>query len=70
MDIKIFEVFFWKGVLVFDMCSGMEMVDVGWGIFKFYKMGREKVIFINVFFVEGYEILMCDMDVVFFQVCI
>lgn len=70
MDTKILEALFWKGVPVFDMRSGMETVDVGWGTPKFHKMGREKVILINAFLAEGYEILMCDTDVVFLQVCI
>lgn len=67
MDTKILEALFWKGVPVFDMRSGMETVDVGWGTPKFHKMGREKVILINAFLAEGYEILMCDTDVVFLQ---
>lgn len=68
MDTQILEALFWKGVPVFDMQSNMETTDVGWGTPKFHKMGREKVILIDAFLSEGYEILMCDTDVVFLQV--
>lgn len=68
MDTQLLEALFWKGVPVFDMQSNMETTDVGWGTPKFHKMGREKVILIDAFLSEGYEILMCDTDVVFLQV--
>lgn len=68
MDTQLLEALFWKGVPVFDMQSHMETTDVGWGTPKFHKMGREKVILIHAFLSEGYEILMCDTDVVFLQV--
>jgi hypothetical protein len=69
MDLKLLEALFWKGVPVFDMRSNMSMIDVGWGTPIFHKMGREKVILVNAFLSFGYELLMCDTDMVFLQVC-
>ncbi|KAH9540425.1 hypothetical protein CY35_14G004100 [Sphagnum magellanicum] len=67
MDLKLLEALFWKGVPVFDMRSNMSMIDVGWGTPIFHKMGREKVILVNAFLSFGYELLMCDTDMVFLQ---
>ena len=68
MDTKLLEALYWKGVPVFDMGSHMSTVDVGWGTPTFHKMGREKVILIYSFLPFGYELLMCDTDMVWLKV--
>ncbi|KAL1552668.1 arabinosyltransferase XEG113-like protein [Salvia divinorum] len=67
MDIKLLEALYWKGVPVFDMGSHMSTVDVGWGSPTFHKMGREKVILIDSFLPFGFELLMCDTDMVWLK---
>ncbi|XP_031502639.1 arabinosyltransferase XEG113 [Nymphaea colorata] len=67
MDTKLLEALYWKGVPVFDMKSNMDTSDVGWGSPKFHKMGREKVTLINEFLPFGYELLMCDTDMVWLK---
>lgn len=69
MDTKLLEALYWKGVPVFDMGSHMSTVDVGWGSPTFHKMGREKVILIDSVLPYGYELLMCDTDMVWLKVC-
>jgi hypothetical protein len=69
MDSKLLEALFWKGVPVFDMGSNVSTIDVGWGSPKFHQMGRVKVILMNTFLSFGYELLICDTDMIFFQVC-
>ena len=68
MDIKLLEALYWKGVPVFDMGSHMSTIDVGWGTPTFHKMGREKVILIDALLPFGYELLMCDTDMVWLKV--
>lgn len=68
MDTKLLEALYWKGVPVFDMESHMSTIDVGWGTPTFHKMGREKVILINSILPFGYELLMCDTDMVWLKV--
>lgn len=68
MDTKLLEALYWKGVPVFDMGSHMSTVDVGWGSKAFHKMGREKVILIDAILPYGYELLMCDTDMVWLKV--
>lgn len=68
MDHKLLEALYWKGVPVFDMGSNMNTGDAGWGSSTFHKMGREKVILINAILPFGYELLMCDTDVVWMRV--
>jgi hypothetical protein len=68
MDTKLLEALYWKGVPVFDMNSHMSTVDVGWGSPTFHKMGREKVILINSILPFGYELLICDTDMVWLKV--
>lgn len=68
MDTKLLEALYWKGVPVFDMGSHMSAVDVGWGSPTFHKMGREKVILIDSILPFGYELLMCDTDMVWLKV--
>ena len=68
MDTKLLEALYWKGIPVFDMGSKMVTVDVGWGSAKFHKMGREKVLLINALLPFGYELLMCDTDMVWLKV--
>lgn len=68
MDTKLLEALYRKGVPVFDMKSNMDISDVGWGSPKFHKMGREKVILINALLPFGYELLMCDTDMVWLKV--
>ena len=68
MDTKLLEALYWKGVPVFDMGSHMSTVDVGWGSPTFHKMGREKVILIDSILPFGYELLMCDTDMVWLKV--
>ncbi|XP_042405849.1 arabinosyltransferase XEG113-like isoform X1 [Zingiber officinale] len=67
MDIKLLESLYWKGIPVFDMGSKMATIDVGWGSPTFHKMGREKVLLINALLPFGYEILMCDTDMVWLK---
>ncbi|KAK7360441.1 hypothetical protein VNO77_02434 [Canavalia gladiata] len=67
MDTKLLEALYWKGVPVFDMGSHMSTVDVGWGSPTFHKMGREKVILIDSILPFGYELLMCDTDMVWMK---
>lgn len=68
MDIKLLEALYGKGVPVFDMGSHMSTIDVGWGTPTFHKMGREKVILIDSLLPYGYELLMCDTDMVWLKV--
>ncbi|XP_074283116.1 arabinosyltransferase XEG113-like [Silene latifolia] len=67
MDTKLLEALYWKGVPVFDMGSHMSTVDVGWGTPAFHKMGREKAILIDSILPFGYEVLMCDTDMVWLK---
>ncbi|XP_040989496.1 arabinosyltransferase XEG113-like isoform X2 [Juglans microcarpa x Juglans regia] len=67
MDTKLLEALYWKGVPVFDMGSHMSTIDVGWGSPTFHKMGREKVILIDSVLPFGYELLMCDTDMVWLK---
>ncbi|CAL0311724.1 unnamed protein product [Lupinus luteus] len=67
MDTKLLEALYWKGLPVFDMGSHMSAIDVGWGSPTFHKMGREKVILINSMLPFGYELLMCDTDMVWLK---
>ncbi|KAF5735133.1 Xyloglucanase [Tripterygium wilfordii] len=67
MDNKLLEALYWRGVPVFDMGSHMSTVDVGWGSPTFHKMGREKVILIDAILPYGYELLMCDTDMVWLK---
>ncbi|MCL7036145.1 hypothetical protein MKW94_028607 [Papaver nudicaule] len=67
MDTKLLESLYWEGVPVFDMGSNMSTIDVGWGTPTFHKMGREKVILIDAMLPFGYEILMCDTDMVWLK---
>ncbi|XP_028756023.1 arabinosyltransferase XEG113 isoform X1 [Neltuma alba] len=67
MDTKLLEALYWKGVPVFDMGSHMSTVDVGWGSPTFHKMGREKAILIDSVLPYGFELLMCDTDMVWLK---
>ncbi|XP_074264596.1 arabinosyltransferase XEG113-like isoform X2 [Silene latifolia] len=67
MDTKLLEALYWKGIPVFDMGSHMSTVDVGWGSPTFHKMGREKVVLIDSILPFGYELLMCDTDMVWLK---
>ncbi|KHN03113.1 hypothetical protein glysoja_049543 [Glycine soja] len=67
MDTKLVEALYWKGIPVFDMGSHMSTVDVGWGSPTFHKMGREKVILIDSILPFGFELLMCDTDMVWLK---
>jgi hypothetical protein len=67
MDTKLLEALYWKGVPVFDMGSHMSTIDVGWGSPTFHKMGREKVILIDSVLPYGFELLMCDTDMVWLK---
>ncbi|KAM7493707.1 hypothetical protein LguiB_028316 [Lonicera macranthoides] len=67
MDTKLLEALYWKGVPVFDMGSHMSTIDVGWGSPTFHKMGREKVILIDAILPFGFELLMCDTDMVWLK---
>lgn len=68
MDVKLLEALYWKGIPVFDMGSNMITDDAGWGSPTFHKMGREKVFLINALLPFGYELLMCDTDMVWLKV--
>uniref|UniRef100_A0A5B7C3B3 Nucleotide-diphospho-sugar transferase domain-containing protein n=1 Tax=Davidia involucrata TaxID=16924 RepID=A0A5B7C3B3_DAVIN len=67
MDTKLLEALYRRGVPVFDMGSHMSTIDVGWGSPTFHKMGREKVILIDAILPFGYELLMCDTDMVWLK---
>lgn len=67
MDTKLLEALYWKGVPVFDMGSHMSTIDVGWGSPTFHKMGREKVMLIDSVLPFGFELLMCDTDMVWLK---
>ncbi|KAK9277375.1 hypothetical protein L1049_006918 [Liquidambar formosana] len=67
MDTKLLEALYWRGIPVFDMGSHMSTIDVGWGSPTFHKMGREKVILIDAILPFGYELLMCDTDMVWLK---
>lgn len=67
MDTKLLEALYWRGIPVFDMGSHMSTIDVGWGSPTFHKMGREKVILIDSMLPFGYELLMCDTDMVWLK---
>ncbi|GAU39817.1 hypothetical protein TSUD_154740 [Trifolium subterraneum] len=67
MDTKLVEALYWKGVPVFDMGSHMSTVDVGWGSPTFHKMGREKIILLDSILPFGFEVLMCDTDMVWLK---
>lgn len=68
MDTKLLAALYWKGIPVFDMGSHMSTIDVGWGSPTFHKMGREKVMLIDSVLPFGYELLMCDTDMVWLKV--
>ena len=68
MDTKLLEALYWKGIPVFDMGSHMSTVDVGWGSPTFHKMGRQKVVMIDSLLPYGFELLMCDTDMVWLKV--
>jgi len=68
MDGKILEGLFNLGVPVFDLESGMPEGRRRLGTPVFHKMGREKVTLVNVFLSMGFELLICDTDVVFLRV--
>lgn len=70
LDTKILDALYWKGIPVFNMGSNMDTTDAGWGSPKFHKMGREKVFLINALLPFGYEVLMCDTDMVWLKVYI
>ncbi|ERM94769.1 arabinosyltransferase XEG113 isoform X2 [Amborella trichopoda] len=67
MDVQLLEALYWRGIPVFNMGSNMSTVDVGWGSKTFHKMGREKVLLINAILPFGYELLMCDTDMVWLK---
>ncbi|PIA51406.1 hypothetical protein AQUCO_01100317v1 [Aquilegia coerulea] len=67
MDTKLLEALYWKGIPVFDMGSHMTTTDPGWGSPAFHKMGREKVTLIDTMLPFGYELLMCDTDMVWLK---
>lgn len=67
MDTKLLGALYWKGVPAFDMGSHMSTVDVGWGSPTFHKMGREKVVLIDSILPYGFELLMCDTDMVWLK---
>ncbi|KAH9739592.1 Arabinosyltransferase [Citrus sinensis] len=67
LDTKLVKALYWKGVPVFDMGSHMSTMDVGWGSPTFHKMGREKAILIDSVLPFGFELLMCDTDMVWLK---
>lgn len=67
MDTKLVDSLYWKGIPVFNMGSNMNTNDAGWGSPTFHKMGREKVFLINAFMSFGYELLLCDTDMVWLK---
>ncbi|KAG8062668.1 hypothetical protein GUJ93_ZPchr0003g16953 [Zizania palustris] len=67
MDTKLLRELYLMGVPVFDMGSRMATEDAGWGSPTFHKMGREKVLLINTLLPFGYELLMCDTDMVWLK---
>ncbi|EEE59420.1 hypothetical protein OsJ_11574 [Oryza sativa Japonica Group] len=67
MDTKLLRELYLRGVPVFDMGSRMATEDAVWGSPTFHKMGREKVLLINALLPFGYELLMCDTDMVWLK---
>ncbi|XP_062211731.1 arabinosyltransferase XEG113-like isoform X2 [Phragmites australis] len=67
MDTKLLRELYLRGVPAFDMGSRMATEDAGWGSPTFHKMGREKVLLINALLPFGYELLMCDTDMVWLK---
>ncbi|THG11465.1 hypothetical protein TEA_007232 [Camellia sinensis var. sinensis] len=67
MDMKVLDALYWKGIPVYDMGSNMTTLDPGWGSPAFHKMGREKVILIDAILPFGYELLMCDTDMIWLK---
>ncbi|TYG91032.1 hypothetical protein ES288_A12G230800v1 [Gossypium darwinii] len=67
MDAKLLNALYWKGIPVFDMGSHISTDDVGWGSPIFHKMGRQKVLLINAILPFGFELLMCDTDMVWLK---
>ncbi|KAK8323384.1 hypothetical protein V6Z12_A12G230900 [Gossypium hirsutum] len=67
MDTKLLNALYWKGIPVFDMGSHISTDDVGWGSPIFHKMGRQKVLLINAILPFGFELLMCDTDMVWLK---
>ncbi|MBA0656891.1 hypothetical protein Goklo_009216 [Gossypium klotzschianum] len=67
MDTKLLKALYWKGIPVFDMGSHISTDDVGWGSPIFHKMGRQKVLLINAILPFGFELLMCDTDMVWLK---
>ncbi|MBA0718509.1 hypothetical protein Golax_006256 [Gossypium laxum] len=67
MDTKLLKALYWKGIPVFDMGSHISTDDVGWGSPIFHKMGRQKVLLINAILPSGFELLMCDTDMVWLK---
>uniref|UniRef100_A0A0D9VVY1 Nucleotide-diphospho-sugar transferase domain-containing protein n=1 Tax=Leersia perrieri TaxID=77586 RepID=A0A0D9VVY1_9ORYZ len=67
MDTKLLRELYLRGVPVFDMGSRMATEDAGWGTPTFHRMGREKVLLINALLPFGYELLMCDTDMVWLK---
>ncbi|CAN6316703.1 unnamed protein product [Urochloa humidicola] len=67
MDTKLLRELYLRGVPAFDMDSRMATEDAGWGSPTFHKMGREKVLLINALLPFGYELLMCDTDMVWLK---
>lgn len=72
LDRKVVEDLYWKGVPVFEMARSLNLTteDVGWGSAGFGKIARQRVSVLNVLLTYGYEILMCDTDVVWLKVYI
>ncbi|KAL3512772.1 hypothetical protein ACH5RR_025489 [Cinchona calisaya] len=67
MDSKLLEALYWKGVPVFDMGSRMNTMNHGWGSPEFHKMQREKAVLIDAILPFGFEVLICDTDMVWLK---
>eukprot|EP00271_Cylindrocystis_brebissonii_P003068 TRINITY_DN1381_c0_g1_i1.p1 TRINITY_DN1381_c0_g1~~TRINITY_DN1381_c0_g1_i1.p1 ORF type:complete len:806 (-),score=111.96 TRINITY_DN1381_c0_g1_i1:970-3264(-) len=67
MDQEILEALFYLGIPTFDLEANLPPGDAGWGSPMFHKMGREKVTLVNVFLAMGYEVLICDTDMVWLE---
>ncbi|PQM39897.1 arabinosyltransferase XEG113 isoform X3 [Prunus yedoensis var. nudiflora] len=68
MDTKLLEALYWKEVPVFDIYGQpYEHNRCGMGIHNIPQDGREKVILIDSILPYGYELLMCDTNMVWLK---
>ena len=67
-DAELLQALYWKGLPVFDMGIHLSEENIRWGSASFHKLMREKVFLINSMLPFGFEVLMCDTDVIWLKV--